>query len=65
LSLKTKVVEGFLVWASKPTTLVWCFGPKNHRDSFFVRVLKPSGLRFIDCTIKRMEGGRHGTRVEI
>jgi hypothetical protein len=23
LSLKTKVVEGFLIWASKPTALVW------------------------------------------
>jgi hypothetical protein len=23
LSLKTKVVEGFLVWASKPAALVW------------------------------------------
>jgi hypothetical protein len=23
LSLKTKVVEGFSVWASKPTTMVW------------------------------------------
>jgi hypothetical protein len=23
LSLKTKVVEGFLVWASKPTATVW------------------------------------------
>jgi hypothetical protein len=23
LSLKTKVVEGFSVWASKPATLVW------------------------------------------
>jgi hypothetical protein len=23
LSLKTKVVEGFPVWASKPATLVW------------------------------------------
>jgi hypothetical protein len=56
LSLKTKVVEGFPVWASKPTALVWRFGPQNHRDDFLVWASKSSGLRFIDCATKPTEG---------
>jgi hypothetical protein len=53
LSLKTKVVEGFPVWASKLASLVWLFGPQNHRDGFLVWASKPT------------EGGRRGTRVMI
>jgi hypothetical protein len=65
LSLKTKVVEGLPVWASKPAALVWRFGPQNHRDGFLVWASKPSGLRFVGCATKPMEGGRRGTRVKI
>jgi hypothetical protein len=65
LSLKTKVVEGFPVWASKPAAMVWRFGPQNHRDGFLVWASKPSGLRFVGCATKSTEGGRRGTRVKI
>jgi hypothetical protein len=65
LSLKTKVVEGFSVWASKPAALVWWFGSQNHRDGFLVWASKPSGFRFVSCATKPTEGGRRGTRVEI
>jgi hypothetical protein len=65
LSLKTKVVDGFPVWASKLTTLVWLFGPQNHRDDFLVWASKPSGLRFVGCATKSTEGGQRGTCVEI
>jgi hypothetical protein len=65
LSLKTKVVEGFPVWASKPAALVWRSGPQNHRDGFLVWASKPSGLRFVGCATKLTEGGRRGIRVEI
>jgi hypothetical protein len=65
LSLKTKVVEGFPVWASKPTALVWWFVPQNHRDSFLICASKPSELQFVGCATKPTDGGRHGTRVKI
>jgi hypothetical protein len=65
LSLKTKVVEGFPVWASKPVASVWWFGPQNHRDSFLVWVSKPSRLRFVSCATKPTEGGRRRTHIKI
>jgi hypothetical protein len=65
LSHKTKVVEGFPVWTSKPTALVWWFGPQNHRDGFLVWTSKPCRLRFVGCATKPTEGGQRGTRVEI
>jgi hypothetical protein len=65
LSLKTKVVEGFLVWTSKPAVLVWLFEPQNHRDSFLIWASKPSSIRFVGCATKPMEEGRRGTCVEI
>jgi hypothetical protein len=42
--------------------VIWA--PKSH-DGFFVRTSKPSGLRFVGCATKPMEGGRRGTRIEI
>jgi hypothetical protein len=39
LSFKTKV-DGFLIWASKLTALVWRFWPQNHRVSFLVYASK-------------------------
>jgi hypothetical protein len=65
LSLKTKVVEGFPVYALKLVTLVWRFGPQNHHNGFLVLDSKPSGLRFVGCTIKPTEVGQRGTRIEI
>jgi hypothetical protein len=65
LSLKTKVVEGFPVWASKPAALVWCFGPQNHRGCFLDWASKPSRLQFVGCATKLTEGGQRGTHVEI
>jgi hypothetical protein len=59
------VASGFPIWASKPAGPVWCFGPQNHRDGFLVWASKPSGLRFVGCATKLMEGGRHGTHIEI
>jgi hypothetical protein len=40
-------------------------GLKTGSFGFLVWASKPSGLRFVDCTIKPMEGGRRGTHVEI
>jgi hypothetical protein len=57
------VVEGFLVWASKPTALVWLFVSQNHRDAFLVCASKPSRLWFVGCATKPMEGGERGTHV--
>jgi hypothetical protein len=34
--LKTKVVEGFLVCASKLADTIWWFETQNHRDGFLV-----------------------------
>jgi hypothetical protein len=65
LSLKTKVVEGFPIWASTPAALVWRFGPQNYRDGLLVWASKSSGLRFVGCATKPIKGGRRGTRVEI
>jgi hypothetical protein len=65
LSLKTKVVEGFPVWTSKPAAPVWWFGTQNHRDILLVWDSKHSGFRFVGCTKKSTEGGRRGTHVEI
>jgi hypothetical protein len=65
LSLKTKVVESFPVWTSKPTALIWCFGPQNYRDGFLVWGSKPCVLQFVGCTTKPTEGGRCGTRIKI
>jgi hypothetical protein len=64
-SLKTKVVEGFPVWASKPVATVWWFVSQNHCGGFLVCALKPIRLRFIGCATKSMEEGRRGTHVEI
>jgi hypothetical protein len=50
------VVEGFLVWVSKPSTTVWWFGPQNHRNGFLVWASKPSGLRFVGCVTKPTGG---------
>jgi hypothetical protein len=65
LSLKTKVVEGFPVWVSKLTALVWLFVPQNHSGGLLVWASKPSGLRFVGCATKPMEGGWCETRIEI
>jgi hypothetical protein len=65
LSLKTKVVEGFLIWALKPAALAWWFGHQNHRDDFLVCASKSSRLRFVSCVTKPTEGGRRETRVKI
>jgi hypothetical protein len=55
-SLKTGGL-GFLFWTSKPVAMVWWFGPQNHHDGFLICVSKPSGLRFVICATKPMEGG--------
>jgi hypothetical protein len=47
---------GFLVWASKPTAVVWGFGHQNHRNGFLGCALKSSGLRFVGCATKSMGG---------
>jgi hypothetical protein len=65
LSLKTKVAEGFPVWASKPAALVCRFGPQNHHNGVLVWASKLSRLQFVGCATKPMEGGRRGTHVEI
>jgi hypothetical protein len=52
LGLKTSSF-GLVIWA------------QNHRDSFLVWTSKSSGLQFVGCAIKLMEGGWRGTRVEI
>jgi hypothetical protein len=52
--------SGFPVWASKPAALVWWFGPKNDCDGFLVWASKSSGLQFISCATKPMEGGWRG-----
>jgi hypothetical protein len=65
LSLKTKVVECFPVWASKPVATVWGFGSQNRCDGFLVWASKPSRLRFVSYATKPMGGRRRGTRVEI
>jgi hypothetical protein len=56
LSLKTKVVEGFLVWALKPAVTIWWFGLQNHRDGFLVCASKPNRLQFITYATKPMKG---------
>jgi hypothetical protein len=56
LSLKTKVVEGFPVWASKPAATVWWFGSQNHHDDLLVWDSKPSRLWFVGCATKPMGG---------
>jgi hypothetical protein len=56
LSLKIKVVEGFLVLASKPVPTVWWFGPQNHRDGFLVWASKLSKLWFVGCATKSTGG---------
>jgi hypothetical protein len=33
--------DSFLVWASKPRSMVWRFGPQNHCDVFLVWTSKP------------------------
>jgi hypothetical protein len=52
LGLKTSS-SGLVIWASKSP------------QQFLVWVSKPSGLRFVGCATKSMEGGQRGTRVEI
>jgi hypothetical protein len=44
LSLKTKVMEDFPVWALKPAALICLFESQNHGDTFLLWVSKPSGL---------------------
>jgi hypothetical protein len=73
LSLKTKVVglasksvaTDFLVWVSKLAAPVWWFGRQNHHGDFLVWASKPNRRRFVSCATKLMEGGRHGTHIEI
>jgi hypothetical protein len=56
LSVKTKMVKGFPVWASKPAAMVWLFGPQNHCDDFLVYAPKSSRLRFVSCVTKPTGG---------
>jgi hypothetical protein len=65
LSLKTKLVEGFSVWASKPTDTVWWFMSQNHRVGFLVWSLEPIMLQFVGCATKLTGVRWRGTRVEI
>jgi hypothetical protein len=75
--LASKPVAGFLVEPqnqggggfpdlglkiSSSGLVIW---PQNHRDGFLVWALKPSGLWFVGCTTKPMEGGQRGTHVKI
>jgi hypothetical protein len=65
-SLKTKV-DGFsqfvlktngysfLVWSSKPRSMVWWFGSQNHHDGFLVWTSKPSKRRFVSLCFKTNE----------
>jgi hypothetical protein len=64
LAVKSAVMV-FSSLVSKLVATVSRFGPQNHRGSFLVLASKPSGLQFVDCATKPMEGGRHGTRIEI
>jgi hypothetical protein len=57
--------SSFLIWASKPSVVVWWFDPQNHRDVFLIWALKPNRLRFISCSTKPTGGGQRGTRIEI
>jgi hypothetical protein len=41
------------------------FGLKTGSSGLVIWASKPSGLRFVGCTIKPMEGGQRGTRIEI
>jgi hypothetical protein len=52
LGLKTGS-SGLVIWASK--------SPRR----FLGLGLKPSGLQFVSCATKPMDGGQRGTRVEI
>jgi hypothetical protein len=52
LGLKTGS-SGLVIWASKSLR------------RFLVWASKPSGLRFVDCATKSMDGGQRGTHVEI
>jgi hypothetical protein len=59
------MVKSFLIWVSKPTGLIWWFGPQNHHDGFLVWVSKSSALRFVGCVTKSTERDWHRIRVEV
>jgi hypothetical protein len=46
---------GFLIWASKPRSMVWWFVPQNHRDDLLVWVSKLNGKRFVGLCLKTNE----------
>jgi hypothetical protein len=56
LSLKIKVVEGFLISPSKSAATVWWFGPQNHRGGFLVWASKPSRLCLSVASQNQREG---------
>jgi hypothetical protein len=65
LSLKTKMVKDFTVWASNLAVLIWSFGAQNHRGGFLIWSSKLSGLQFVSCATKPTLGGRRRIRIKI
>jgi hypothetical protein len=66
LGLASKPVVGFLVEHQNQSDGGFPgLALKTGSSSFMIWVSKPSRLRFVGCTTKSMEGGRHGTRAEI
>jgi hypothetical protein len=57
--------EGFPGLGLKTDSFGLVIWDSNHRDGFLVWVSKLSGLRFIACATKSMEGGQRRTRIEI
>jgi hypothetical protein len=47
--------NSFLVWDSKPMSMVWWFKPQNHCNGFFVWTSKLSGRRFVHLHLKTDE----------
>jgi hypothetical protein len=47
--------DSFLVWASKPRSMVWWFGPQNHHDGFLIWALKRSERRLVGLHLKTNE----------
>jgi hypothetical protein len=79
LSLKTKMVEGFLIWASKPNRFrfVGCVVKPTGGCDDVGHVLRSSGLIHVKASLVRifqsdlkingcvMAGGAHGTIAEV
>jgi hypothetical protein len=64
--LASKLVVGFFFEPQNQGGEVFSgFGLKTGSSGLVIWALKSSGLRFVGCVTKLMEGGRRGTRIEI